>query len=250
MLKAIVVDDEQRARESITTIIGKLFPEIDLLGEAEGVESAFHLIEKGKPDVVFLDIKMGDGTGFDLLRRYQRIPFKVVFITAFDEHAIEAFKFSAFDYLLKPINTNELRATIERLKDQLDQEEELSVKIQALLSNVNSMNIEQKKIVLKTANSIHLVKLVNIIRCEADANYTWVYVQGQPKLLISKPLKHFDELLDGFGFFRVHQSHLINLNFVSRIDKTDGGTIILNDNTSIPIATRKRDQLFQLLENL
>lgn len=250
MIKAIVVDDERKARESVTSILHRVFPEVELLGEADGVETAFQLIERVKPNVVFLDIKMGDGTGFDLLRRYQRIPFRVVFITAFDEYAIEAFKFSAFDYLLKPINTNELRGTLERLRENFDQQEDLNVKIQAFLANVDTMNIAQKKIVLKTSNSIHLVNLVHIIRCEADANYTWVYVQGQPKVLISKPLKHFEDMLDGLGFFRVHQSHLVNLNFISRIDKVDGGTIILSDNTSIPIAVRKRDQLFQLLQNL
>jgi two-component system LytT family response regulator len=250
MIKAIVVDDEQRARESITAILHRVFPEVDLLGEADGVETAYKLIERVKPNVVFLDIKMGDGTGFDLLQRYQRIPFKVVFVTAFDEYAIEAFKFSAFDYLLKPINTNELRETLERLKESLDQQEDLSVKINAFLANMDTLNTAQKKIVLKTASSIHLVNLVNIVRCEADANYTWVYVKDQPKVLISKPLKHFEDMLDGFGFLRVHQSHLVNLNFISRIDKVDGGTLILSDNTSIPISVRKRNQLFHLLENL
>jgi len=250
MIKAIVVDDEQRARESITGIFARIFPEVELLGEAGGVEEAFRLIEQVKPNVVFLDIKMGDGTGFDLLQRYQKIPFKVVFITAFDEYAIEAFRFSAVDYLLKPVNTDDLRETLTRLNDSLGLQEDLNVKIQAFLTNMGTMNLSQKKIVLKTSDSIHLVNLVNIIRCEADCNYTWVYIDNQPKVLISKPLKHFEEMLDEFGFFRVHQSHLVNLNYISRIDKVDGGTLILNDNTSIPVAVRKREQLFQMLDQL
>ncbi|MBN1649906.1 MAG: response regulator transcription factor [Bacteroidales bacterium] len=250
MIKALVVDDEPNARESFTNILKSVFPEVVLLGEAESVEEAFLQIEKLSPNVVFLDIKMGDGTGFDLLRRYQKVPFKVVFITAFDEFAIEAIKFSACDYLLKPINTNELRQTLERLKASLNMEEDLQLKIQAFLNNLDTINIAQKKIVLKTSDSIHLVNLGNIIRCEADTNYTWVYTLDQPKLLISKPLKHFEELLDEYGFFRVHQSHLVNLNYFSRIDKIDGGILILNDNTPIPIAVRKRDTLYQLLENL
>lgn len=124
------------------------------------------------------------------------------------------------------------------------------MKIQAFLNNLDTINTSKKKIVLKTTNSIHLVNLENIIRCEANANYTWVYTQDQPKLLISKSLKYFDELLDEYGFFRVHQSHLVNLNYFNRIDKVDGGVLILNDNTSVPIAVRKRDTLFQLLANL
>ena len=250
MIKAIVVDDEQKARESLTTILQRFFPNVELLGEADGVESAFKLIELVKPNTVFLDVKMCDGTGFDLLRRFQKIPFRFVFVTAFDTFAIEAFRFSAFDYLLKPINTNELRETIEKLKEQLDFQEDFNLKLQVLLANMESHNTTQKKIVLKTSDSIHLVSINSIIRCEADVNYTLVFIQNQQRLLISKPLKHFEEMLDNYGFFRVHQSHLINLNFISRIDKADGGALILNENTSIPIAIRKREQLSQLLENL
>jgi two-component system LytT family response regulator len=250
MIKALVVDDEPRARESITAILSSVFPEVELLGEAGGVEEAYMQIEALQPNLVLLDIKMGDGTGFDLLRRYQKVPFKVVFLTAFDEFAIEAIKFSAFDYLLKPINTVELRQTLDKLKETLGLEEDMQLKIKALLNNFDTLNISKKKIVLKTSDSIHLVNLGNIIRCEADTNYTWVYIYEQPKILISKPLKYFEELLDEYGFFRVHQSHLVNLNYFSRIDKIEGGILILSDNTSIPIAVRKRDTLYQLLENL
>jgi two-component system LytT family response regulator len=250
MIKAIVVDDEPRVRESMIVILKNVFPEVQVLGEAESVEEAYLQIEKLNPNVVFLDIKMSDGTGFDLLRRFQKVPFKVVFITAFDEFAIEAIKFSACDYLLKPINTTELRQTIEKLKETLGLEEDMQLKIQAFLNNLDTINIAQKKIVLKTSDSIHLVNLGNIVRCEADTNYTWVYIFDHPKILISKPLKHFEELLDEYGFFRVHQSHLVNLNYFNRIDKIDGGILILNDNTSIPIAVRKRNMLYQLLENL
>ena len=249
MIKAIVVDDEIKARESITTILAKVFPEVVLLGEAGGVEEAYLLIEKVKPNTVFLDIKMPDGTGFDLLRRFQKVPFKVVFVTAFDQYAIEAFKFATFDYLLKPISTLEFRETITRLNETLAEQEDLSVKIDAFLNNLDTLEIARKKIVLKTNNSIHLVNLGNITHCEADGNYTWVHIQSKPKILISKPLKYFDEMLADTIFFRVHQSHLVNLNYVSRIDKVDGGVLVLNDDTTMPVAVRKREQLFQLLNS-
>lgn len=250
MIKALVVDDEPRSRESLTNILKNVFQEVELLGEAGSVGEAYKQIEKLQPNLVFLDIKMGDGTGFDLLRKYQKVPFQVIFITAFDEYAIEAIKFSAFDYLLKPINTVELRQTLEKLKDTLGLQQDMQLKIQAFLNNLDSINISQKKIVLKTSDSIHLVNLGDIIRCEAYANYTWIYICDQPRILISKPLKHFDRMFDEYGFFRVHQSHLVNLNYFSRIDKVDGGILVLNDNTSIPIAVRKRNALYQLLENL
>jgi len=250
MIKVLVVDDEPRARESICEILKNVFPEVKILGEAESVEDAFKKIELLEPNLVLLDIKMGDGTGFDLLRRYQKVPFHVVFVTAFNEFAIEAIKFSAFDYLLKPINTTELRKTLDKFKETIGLEQDIQIKIQAFLNNLDTINSTRKKIVLKTSDSIHLVNLGDIIRCEADSNYTWVYILEKPKLLISKPLKYFEELLDEYGFFRVHQSHLVNLGYFSRIDKIDGGILILNDNTSIPIAVRKRDTLYQLLENL
>jgi two-component system LytT family response regulator len=250
MIKAVIIDDEARARESLAMIINQFFPEIELLGSADGVESGFTLINTVKPNVVFLDIKMGDGSGFDLLRKYQKIPFKTVFVTAFDEHALEAFKFSAFDYLLKPVDTEELRQSIDRIAESLDYDDDVALKIKAFLANMEVAQQSQKKIVLKTSNSIHLININTIVRCEADANYSWIYVQNLPKILISKPLKHFEDLLQDYGFFRAHQSHLVNLNFISRIDKVDGGVIVLKDNTNVPVAVRKREQLFQILNNL
>lgn len=250
MIRALIVDDEPRARESLATILKKFFPEVEIAGQAEGVNDAFEKIKELNPNLVFLDIKMPDGSGFDLLKKFQKTRFKTIFTTAFGEHALEAIKFSAFDYLLKPIDTQELRDALSKLKEKLDEEEENSVKLSAIFQNLDATRASQKKIVLKTANSIHLVSVSNIVRCEADTNYTWFFFTDQPKLLISKPLKQFEELLEPYGFFRPHQSHLVNMACISRIDKTDGGTLVLNDNTLIPVAVRKREQLFKILENL
>ena len=200
--------------------------------------------------MVFLDIKMPDGSGFDLLKRFKKPTFRTVFVTAFDEFAVEAIKFSAFDYLLKPISTDELRETITKLTEEMSEPEDFTVKLQAFFDNVNSIERDKKKIVLKTANSIHLVTISNVVRCESDGNYTWFYFNNQPKLLISRPLKQFEELLEPYGFFRPHQSHLVNIRAISRIDKVDGGTLILEDNTPIPVSVRKREQLFSILEQL
>ena len=250
MIKAILVDDEPRARESLRVILQRFFPEVNILGEAAGVTEAYKLIKSTSPNTVFLDIKMPDGSGFDLLKKFDKIDFKVVFVTAFEEHALEAIKFSAFDYILKPINTNELRSAIEMLEDTLGDDDDLNVKLNAIFSNLEATSLAKKKIVLKTSDSIHLVPIQNIVRCEADCNYTWVHFDIQPKILISKPLKHFEELLNEYGFIRVHQSHLVNVNHIIRIDKVDGGVLVFADNAKIPISTRKRDDLFRHLENL
>ena len=250
MIRAIIVDDEPRARETLSGVITRYFTNVQLLGEAAGVNEAFTLIEKVNPNVVFLDIKMPDGSGFDLLKRFKKPTFRTVFVTAFDEFAVEAIKFSAFDYLLKPISTNELRETITKLTEEMSEPEDFTVKLQAFFDNVNSIERDKKKIVLKTANSIHLVTISNVVRCESDGNYTWFYFNHQPKLLISRPLKQFEELLEPYGFFRPHQSHLVNIRAISRIDKVDGGTLILEDNTPIPVSVRKREQLFSILEQL
>jgi two-component system LytT family response regulator len=250
MIKAVLIDDEPRARESLRMIIEKFFPEVAILGEASGVDEAFRVITDVRPNTLFLDIKMPDGSGFDLLKRFNQIDFKVIFVTAFEEHALEAIKFSAFDYILKPINTNELRQTLEKLKESIGQDTDLNLKLKVLLENMEATGQSKKKIVLKTSNSIHLVALSNIVRCEADCNYSWVHFDNQPKILISKPLKHFEDMLQEYGFIRVHQSHLVNLNFVIRIDKVDGGVLVFYDGTTVPISVRKREQLFRLLENL
>ncbi len=250
MITAIVVDDEIMARQALVNVLVHEHPDINIIAQAGGVGEAYEKISKQMPDVVFLDIKMPDGSGFDLLRKFQKIPFKVVFVTAFDSYTLEAIRFSAFDYILKPINTTELGSAIERLKDCLNQPDDFSLKIQNFLSNMDEREKDKKKIVLKTTSSIHLVPIGTIIRCEADENYTRFYFTNQPKLIISKPLKYFEELLEQYGFLRVHQSHLVNLSHIVRVDKVDGGVVVLTDNVSVPISVRKRDQVFRMLEDL
>ena len=251
MIKALLVDDEPRARETLRAILERFFPEVSVLGEASGVEEAFVAITSLKPNTVFLDINMPDGTGFDLLKMFDNeMDFKVVFVTAFEEHALEAIKFSAFDYILKPINTNELRAAIEKLSTTLEESDEISVKLKAFFENVETPSQGKKKIVLKTNESIHLVPIQSIVRCEADGNYTKVLLDNQPKLLISKSLKYFEDMLQEFGFVRIHQSHLVNINHIVRVDKIDGGVLAFADGAQVPISVRKREQLLKMLSDL
>lgn len=241
MISAIVVDDEAKARETIALLLALCPVEVHLIGEAVDVDSAYEIIKRLSPNLVLLDINLPNGTGFDLLKKFDKINFKVIFITAHEEYAVQAFKCSALDYVLKPINSADLFKAVEKANESLSNDE-MASKLTALLSNLEKL----KKIVLKTAESIHIINVEAIIRCEADVNYTTFFLTNGKRLLVSKPLKDYDDLLSNAGFFRTHQSHLINLDHMLRYDKNDGGYIVMDDNSPVPVSTRRKDVLFEL----
>lgn len=245
MITIAIIDDEQKARETIINILGLSNFEIEIVGETNNVDSAFTLIQEKTPDVVLLDINLPDGNGFDLLKKFDKINFKTIFITAHQEYAIKAFKFSAIDYILKPIRAAELFTAIEKAQDSFNREETV-LKISTLLSNLEKL----KKIVLKTAESIHIVHVKQIIRCQADVNYTTFFLESDETLLVSKPLKEYDDLLCKAGFFRTHQSHLVNLEHILRYDKKDGGCLYMDNKNVVPVSTRKKEELFRLFETM
>lgn len=245
MISVVIIDDEPGARETIRNILEMSSLELNILGEAGSVEQAHHLILEEDPELVLLDINLPDGSGFDLLKRFERISFRVVFITAHEEYAIRAFRYSAADYIMKPLKAGELIDAIGRVAEVIEKDH-LSLKLNTLLQNLDKL----KKLVLKTAESIHIINVNNIIRCEADVNYTRFFLEGGRHLIVSKPLKDYAELLEDAGFFRVHQSHLINLEHLLRYDKSDGGYIVMDDESNVPVSTRKREALFRLFEQL
>jgi two-component system LytT family response regulator len=249
MKKAIIIDDESNARESIVSLCKLTHSEIDIVGEAAGVESGLEVIRSLKPDLVFLDIQLEDGTGFDILEKTDQIDFHIIFITAFNEYAIKAFKFAAIDYLLKPINPKEFKTAIDHFCNIRDKED-IETKLLAYLSHIKESVAEHKKIILKTAESIHLIKVFDIIRCEADKGYTEFFMRDNKKILVSKGLKEYDEMLGEFGFIRTHQSHLINLDYIASFEKTDGGYILMTDGSTVPVSSRKREYVFNVFENL
>lgn len=246
-MNVVIVDDEPMARETIKSIIIDGFSDINIVGEADSVKSAVDIIKNTNPDLVFLDVDLTDGYGFDILTMLKPIGFKVIFITAHQEYAIKAIKFSAFDFILKPISVAELSDAINRAKIEEDSKSQ-SLKWSVFFNNINSK--EKKTIVLKTSESIHLIHVDDIIKCEADNNYSTFYLVNGDKIVISKGLKEYEELLDGQGFFRVHQSHLINLRFVSRFDKRDGGFVVLTDKSHVPVSQRKKQKLLEFFESL
>jgi len=249
MLKAVTIDDELNARESIAHLCKLTQSEVEIVGEADGVQTGVKVIKKIKPELVFLDIQLEDGTGFEILDQLDHIDFHIIFITAFNEYAIKAFKFAAIDYLLKPINPKEFKAAIDQFIN-LHEKEDIESKLTAYLSHFKENVADHKKIILKTAESIHLVKVHDIIRCEADKGYTEFFLRDGNKILVSKGLKEYDELLGDFGFIRTHQSHLINLDYIASFEKADGGYILMTDKSTVPVSSRKREYVFNIFDNL
>ena len=245
MIRLVVIDDETKARETILNILALSNNELEVVGEAADIASGFELINLSNPDLVLLDINLTDGTGFDLLKRFERIDFKLIFITAHEEFAIKAIKYSALDYVMKPIRAGELLKAVDKARDAIDKDE-TELKLQTFLSNLDKL----RKIVLKTSESIHVIEVKNIIRCEADINYTHFHLENGQRLLVSKTLKEYAEMLVPSGFFRTHQSHLVNLEHVLRFDKGEGGHLVMDDDSIIPVSTRNREALFKAFESL
>ena len=247
MKKVLIIDDENRTRDLIAKMIDSFGFDVETIPEGESVESGINAIIKNKPDIVFLDIQMPDGTGFDVIRSIENKTFEVIFITAHEEFAIKAIKFSALDYLLKPVDTLELKAALEKAIIAVDQRKE-GVQFDALQSNINPN--EKKRLVLKTQESVHVVELDDIIRCEADRNYTSFFLIGNRKILVSKTLKEYETLLSGHNFLRVQQSHLVNIDYVDRYDKKNGGAVVMKDGSEVPLSPAKREAFLNKLENI
>ena len=241
----------QICRKNLKLYLNKMIDsfgfDVETIPEGESVESGINAIIRNKPDIVFLDIQMPDGTGFDVIRSIENKTFEVIFITAHEEFAIKAIKFSALDYLLKPVDTLELKAALEKAIIAVDQRKE-GVQFDALQSNINPN--EKKRLVLKTQESVHVVELDDIIRCEADRNYTSFFLIGNRKILVSKTLKEYETLLSGHNFLRVQQSHLVNIDYVDRYDKKNGGAVVMKDGSEVPLSPAKREAFFNKLENI
>ncbi len=244
MISLIIVDDEPKARSTIRDILNLGPAKFNILGEAADVHSAYELILQKKPDLVLLDINLPDGTGFDLLKKFEKIDFRIIFITAHEEYAVRAFRFSAMDYILKPIAASDLLQAVGKAGEVI-KNEKTEEKFKAFLANLERIN----KIVLRTAESIHIISISDIVRCESDVNYTRFHLTGGEKLLVSRTLKEYDEMLCPSGFFRTHQSHLVNLDHIRRYDKAEGGHLIMDDDSWVPVSSRKKEQLFRLFEN-
>lgn len=248
-MKIIIVDDEKRIRNTLINVLKLHYSNAIVVAEASDVNTAIEAINIHKPDVVLLDIKMPGGTGFDLLKKLMPLTFKVIFITAFDKYAIEAFKFSAVDYLLKPVMPSELVDALKRTEHQLNNEN-ANAKLEVFIANMNNISKEGKKIVLNSQDKMHVISINDIIRCEADGNYTVFVLADKRNIVVSRSLKEYDDMLSPMGFFRSHNSHLINLTFIDHLDKKDGGVLIMKDGSQALVSARKQSELVAAINNI
>ena len=250
MIRSVIVEDEIKSRETLRGMINRYTNDVVILGEADGVMKGLELIKNIKPDLVFLDIQMPDGSGFKLLELIKEPDFEVIFTTAYDQYAIKAIKFSALDYLLKPIVPEDLQAAIEKMKKRSAAAGLRNLSYKTLKSNLEDhQGIKPSKIVLSTAEKIHVVEVDNIIRCESDNYYTKYFFENETSLLVSKTLKETEELLKEHRFIRPHKSHLVNINYIVSFIKSDGGHLKLRDGSLIPVSRRKRETILEILNS-
>lgn len=248
-MKVLIADDEKRTLEGIASVVRSSCPEVTEILTAGSLDSATKLVREQHPDLVLLDIHLGDGSGFDLIPDLTKLKIPVVFITAHEEFALRAFQVSALHYLLKPVDPHELTGAVQRAFVEF-QKKELDTRLQLLLQQFTNKQHETGKVVLKTSESIHIIDLRDIEFCEADKNYTTFMMSDKTKIVVSKSLGEYEELLSKQGFLRVHQSFLINTSHVVRFDRADGGMIVTTGGNSIPVSSRKKDVVMAFLNGL
>jgi two-component system, LytTR family, response regulator len=242
MIKAILVDDEYKSRENLKMILEEYCADVAVTGQAGSVSEASELILTLKPDLVFLDIQMKMETGFDLLESLHHIDFDIIFVTAYAEYALKAIKFSAVDYVLKPVDISELQEAVEKVIKRRSKAQNLDKgKLEVLLSNLKSDDSENYKIALPTANGLVFVKLKNILYLEAESNYTNFHFADGSKIMVSRTLKEYEEMLANNGFFRIHKSYLINLNEIREYVRGDGGYVVMSNKMALDVSKRKKE---------
>ncbi|WP_066630386.1 LytR/AlgR family response regulator transcription factor [Labilibacter marinus] len=246
MISAVIIDDEKDLRALNASMIKDNFPDINIVGEADSVDGGVKLIQDTKPDIVLLDIEIKGGTGFNILQKLHPYNFKLIFITAFNEFAIKAIKFSAMDYILKPVNEYEFIEAIKRVVEQISVADN-PVQYNNFLSHYEKKT-QTRKLVLRTAEALHLVDVKDIIYCKSDNSYTTFYLNNANHVMVSKSMKEYASILEEYEFVRPHQSFLVNLKYISKIDKSDGGFIILSNGKEIPVSSRRKQPLIQILE--
>lgn len=244
MIKTVLIDDESGARETLRHQLAKYLPHLTVVGEADSVESGITLLEQTAPELVFLDIEMPLGSGFDILDATRHLKFQVIFITAFSQYALQAFKFSAAAYLMKPVRITELKEAVERVfapSTMATSQQKLSV----LSHNLSPQGVNSSKIVLPDLTGFFVVDIHTIIRCESERNYTRFYFTDQNTTLVTRTLKEYDDLLTPNGFLRIHQSHLVNLAFVKRYIRGKGGEVEMSDKAVLPLSRHKKDEFLK-----
>lgn len=248
-MRILLIDNEKEVRELLKDMIEAVAPGLHHLNEADGVITGLQKINAFKPEIVFLDVEMGDGTGFDLLNKIPHPTFQLIFTTAHNKYAVQAFKCSAIDYLLKPVDITELENSLQKASNNIDSSN-LSKQLAVLMQQLNTKDTVDKQIVLKDSEASYFVKVSDILYCEAEGSYTKFYLSNAEPIFVSRNLRSYEELLAPSGFIRTHHSCLVNPTKIKIYDrKTDSGTLILEGGHSIPVSQRKKDFVIQFLEN-
>jgi two-component system LytT family response regulator len=247
-MNAYLIDDEADSLEVLTLLLKKYCPEIDILGKNNDPLIALADVKKLKPDVVFLDIQMPVLNGLELAEQIQYETSEIIFTTAFDQYAISAIRFSALDYLLKPVDPVELKQAIQRAHSRRQHTGE-NAALQEMLLNIKLLKGPKPKIAIASREELEFVPIEEILRCEAEANYTHIFLLSGRKMLASKTLKEFEILLEEFHFIRIHQSHLINKAFVRKLLKNDGGYVVMENGDQLPISRTRKDDVMEKLFN-
>ncbi|MCX6180866.1 MAG: LytTR family DNA-binding domain-containing protein [Bacteroidetes bacterium] len=248
-LSGIIIDDEQSAIDIIKKYLLTVSPDIQIIGEANDFDNGVKIINDLNPDILFLDIDLRNNkSGFDILNAINHSLHKVIFITAHNTHAIKAFKYCAVDYLLKPVDPDELKTAVEKAKKSLSKEI-FSEQLQELMNTVKH-NKKSERIFVKTQDSISAIDIKDIVHVTADGSYSDIYIMGKKKITASKNIKEFDDILSTAGFYRPHQSHLINMQHFDSFKKNDGGYICLKDGSEIPVSTRKKQEFLEMLKSI
>lgn len=247
MLKAIIVEDETISREILAGYINRYCPDVELLAQADNIKTGIAAIHKHKPDIVFLDVEMPKGNGFDLLEQVGEVNFDTVFVTAYGNYAMKALNYSAAYYILKPVSIDELVAAVSKIKQQR-LKEKVPVQTKVLLENIQVSQQQNFKIVLPLLDGFEVVQVKDIVHCCANDNFTDFFLLGKPKRMICRTLKFYEDLLSESGFMRVHKSHLINLDHIVKYTKGKGGQVTMADGSVIDVSPNKKDDLMQKFE--
>lgn len=243
-MKTIIVDDENGSRESLAKLLEKYCPQITVSAKCDSMGSALTAIQQFEPELVFLDIEMPNGSGFDLLEKIKDIDFDVIFITAYDHYAIRAIKFSAVDYLLKPVDPEDLTKAVKKVEEKQSNKKSLKAQYDVLLANIKGVP-KIKKVAIPDGDGLIYLNLTDIIRCDSDGNYTYFILANGKKLISSRTLGEYEDMFQTENFFRVHRSHLINLDHVKKYIKGEGGYVVLSDNSQVEVSRRKKPEFLE-----
>ena len=246
MIRTVLVDDENNSIKVLQKLLQEYCPQVTVVGTADGVETGADLILSARPGLVILDIEMAQGNAFDLLNQFQPLSFQVIFVTAFDNYALRAFKYSAVDYLLKPVNIRDLCTAVERVSDKFEEKSVLG-RMTALLQNLSGVQQLDQKVAIPTVNGFLFITLREIVRLEAKGGYTMIYLTNKEGILATRSIKEYEDLLPEAFFCRINSSHIINMQKIQKYQKGRGGYVTMEDNSTIEVASRRRDEFMQRL---